>query len=98
MAEKKIQQAKQGMLIRPRVTEKAANLSSQNVYTFDVHTSATKKEIQKAISILYGVNPRKVRMVTVHARSVFVRGKRGKTAGGKKAYVYLAKGETISLA
>jgi ribosomal protein L23 len=40
-----------------------------------------------------------VRVAAVPSKAVFTRGTNrwGRTAGGKKAYVYLKKGETIEL-
>lgn len=85
------------VLVRPRITEKAANLTSQNVYTFDVRKSANKKEVMTAVKKLYKVTPIKVRMVNIPAKVVRFRTKRGfgKTTAGRKAYVYLKKGDQI---
>ena len=79
----------------PRVTEKATDATAQNAYVFNVAPSANKKEIEKAIFALYKVKPVKIAMVPVPAKKVFVRGKIGHTARGKKAYVYLKKGDKI---
>ena len=79
----------------PRVTEKASFAAEQNVYTFDVSSSANKTEIKKAIFTLYKVKPTKVNMLTVPRKVVFSRGKIGKKGGGKKALVYLKKGDKI---
>ena len=88
------------VLLRPRITEKAANMTSVSVYTFDVAPSATKKSIATAVKTLYKVTPVKVAVVTIHPRRVKMRRKRGygMVAGGKKAYVYLKKGEEIQFA
>ena len=85
------------ILKEPRVTEKATVLQGFNVYTFNVPKSATKPEIVKSIKELYKVTPVKVRTVTLLAKKVFVRGKRGTKAGGKKAYVYLKKEDKIKI-
>ena len=82
----------------PRITEKSTKASEQGVYTFDVGMRATKPEIVKAIGMLYKVKPLKVRIVNSKPKVVFVRGKWGTRGGGKKAYVYLNKGETIDIA
>jgi ribosomal protein L23 len=88
-----------GVLQNPRITEKATMHSGEGVYTFDVADSATKRDILKAVRSLYSVSPRKVAIVRVpkkwkrNART----GKRGMQGGGKKAYVYLKKGETITI-
>lgn len=80
---------------RPRITEKASNQAGMNVFTFDVHAKATKPEIASAIRALYKVSPVKVAVVTIPSKRKMTRGRKGKTAGGKKAYVYLKKGDTI---
>src|SRR3989338_11012991 len=87
------------VLLRPRITEKAANMGSESVYTFDVRAGATKREIAVAVKALYKVTPIKVNVVTIPAKRVAMRKRRGfgKTAGGKKAYVFLKKGAQIQL-
>lgn len=82
-------------VIKPRVTEKAGILSERGVYTFDVKVSANATEIAKAIAAAYKVTPVKVSIAPIKAKSMFARGRRGTTQAGKKAYVYLKKGETI---
>ena len=80
---------------RPRITEKASMKSESGVYVFDVSPDATKYTISQAVMELYKVNPIKVGITQTPAKKVFVRGKWGIAKGGKKAYVYLKKGETI---
>lgn len=86
-----------GIILSPRVTEKAARVAGDNVYTFNVATSATKIEIAKAIQDLYGVVPVKVATATLKYKPVQRRGVFGVKGGGKKAMVYLKKGDTIEL-
>lgn len=84
------------VLLGPRITEKATHVSEHaSVYTFNVSQDANKSMVSEAVTRLYKVNPRKVRIVTIPSKRVFVRGKRGVKTGGRKAYVYLKKGETI---
>jgi large subunit ribosomal protein L23 len=87
------------ILIAPRITEKGAYLSANGVYVFNVVVDATKHDIMAAVKSLYGVTPRKVTVVTVPRKVVATRGtnRKGQTTGGKKAYVYLKKGETIEI-
>jgi len=85
-----------GVLIKPRITEKATILAEENnVYTFNVDPRASKKEISKAVQKNYEVNPVKVNISDVKRKRVFARGKKGIKAGGKKAMVYLKKGDKI---
>ena len=87
------------ILLSPRITEKGAYLSEHGAYVFNVHASATKAQIAAAVRQLFKVTPRKVSVVDVPRKRVATRGtnRRGITAGGKKAYVFLKKGETIDL-
>ena len=79
----------------PRITEKASNNVEQNVYTFDVAESANKTEIGKAVFALYKVKPIKVNVLFIPHKKIFARGKEGVKGGGKKALVYLKKGDKI---
>ncbi|MBX4198600.1 50S ribosomal protein L23 [Candidatus Parcubacteria bacterium] len=80
---------------RPRITEKASMKTEAGVYAFDVATVANKKTIAHAIKELYNVTPIKIAVVTIPTKRVMIKGKWGNKGGGKKAYVYLKKGETI---
>ncbi|MEK7088784.1 MAG: 50S ribosomal protein L23 [Patescibacteria group bacterium] len=79
----------------PRVTEKASNVSTQNVYTFNVAVSANKKEIKKAIFSLYKVKPVKINILPIPYKNIISKGKKGTRGGGKKAVVYLKKEDKI---
>jgi len=82
---------------KPRVTEKASYVAEQNVYTFDVEKSANKTEIKKAIFQLYKVKPVKVNILAVPAKRVSLRGRGSLSGAGKKALVYLKKGDKIEI-
>jgi large subunit ribosomal protein L23 len=84
----------------PRITEKAAYMTVNHTYVFEVAQDATKRDVVAAIKALYNVTPRKVNMVIKRPRA-FVsrfRGRRGVKTGMKKAYVFLKKGDKIDLA
>jgi len=85
------------VILRPRVTEKGTDVAGlSNAYVFDVHTGANKREIAHGIKEIYGVDPVKVHVTRVSKKSVRSRrGQKGVKSGGKKAYVYLKKGDTI---
>jgi len=85
------------VLIRPRITEKATMIAESSVYTFEVSPKSTKREIEKAFVEKYKAVPTKITTVTIPAKKVVVRGKRGVKAGFKKAYVFLKKGEKIEI-
>lgn len=67
----------------------------QNVYTFDVEKGANKTEIKKAIFALYKVKPVRVNVLPVPKKSTFSKGIVGSKSGGRKALVYLKKGDKI---
>lgn len=89
---------KQNVLVRPRITEKAVlGADKSGVYVFEVMPKATKTQIAASVKAAYKVEPVKVRIAKIPAKAVFVRGKKGVKSGGKKAYVYLKKGDKIEL-
>lgn len=96
-AGKQLPQNLENVLVRPRVTEKASFRTEGNVYTFEVAAKATKKQIAKAVQSLYKVSPIKVNVAKIPSKRTFSRGKWGVKSGGKKAYVFLKKGDTIEL-
>src|SRR3989338_7366466 len=62
-------------LICPRVTEKASFLiEKSNVYVFNVAVDAVSRNIALAVKELYKVTPRKVSIVTIPKKVIFVRG------------------------
>ena len=87
-----------GVLLRPILTEKTTfGIEALNAYVFEVHPSANKIQIRKAVENLFDV---KVRKVNVRNR----KGKRkrvGRTVGygknTKHAVVTLAAGETLDI-
>lgn len=87
------------ILLSPRITEKGAYLSEHGAYVFNVARGANKHEIAEAVQAIYKVTPRSVRVVRVPGKRRLTRGtnRMGSSAEGKKAYVYLKKGETIEL-
>lgn len=88
------------VLVHPHVTEKAVLQQGKHVYTFMVRKDATKFMVRDAISALYHVTPVKVNIVNKMPRqhTSSTRGKAVAIPGYKKAYVYLASGDTINLA
>ncbi len=88
------------ILHMPRITEKAAYLAESGCYTFNVAPKATKSEVARAVKEVYNVSPRKVTFAAIARKSVRTRGTNrvGHSVGGKKAYVFLKKGDKIDLA
>lgn len=91
------------VLIRPGITEKAARLSSSQVYVFLVNPLANKQEIARAVQARFNVTPIAVRTAKVAQKPKRITLSRRRssrytyTQVGKKAYVTLKKGDTIQL-
>lgn len=85
------------ILIKPLITEKAANLGVEGKYVFMAADKANKIEVSKAIEEVYGVKPVSVNVIKMQGK--FVRS--GKTLGRrkdwKKVIVTLPKGKTIKV-
>jgi large subunit ribosomal protein L23 len=87
------------VLIRPRVTEKAALASSKsNMHVFEVSKKATRRSVSESIRQAFEVTPEKVRLLSIPKKQISRRGKKGVKGGGKKAYIYLKKGDKIDIA
>lgn len=88
------------ILISPRITEKGAYLAEKGAYVFNVAVNASKSQVAAAVKEIYKVSPRKVSLIAIPRKVVMTRGtnRKGTTAGGKKAYVFLKAGEKIELA
>ena len=87
------------VLLRPRLTEKAVNMMEKNVYVFDVSLRANKVMIKAAIKDVYNVDAEKIAITSIKPKKKRSpkTGKMGTKSGGKKAYIYLKKGDSISI-
>lgn len=85
---------------RPRLTEKAANLTVGNVYTFEIEPGASKHDVARAVKALYKVTPKKIAVVNTKGKRVSLRTRRGmgRKSASRKAYVYLKAGDKIDFA
>ena len=84
------------VLKKPRITEKSVLRADEvRAYTFNVDERATKKDVQEAVEKIYNVVPVKVNMTKIPRKAVGVRRGKGFKNGGKKAVVYLKKGDKI---
>jgi len=85
------------LIKKPRKTEKAGIKSeSENVYTFEVSSKASKKTVAKAMEEMYKVKPVKINIVNLPTKKTFARGKAGFKQGVKKAVVFLKKEDKIA--
>lgn len=88
------------VIVSPAITEKAMLLQDSSVYTFFVRKNATKYDVYDAVVTYFKVTPVKVNIVNKLPRTS-VSGSRGRAIsqpGFKKAYVYLKKGDSITIA
>lgn len=83
------------VLIKPRITERAAILSEKKVYVFEVAQKANRKQIAEAIKIKFGVAPVKINTVITKPKKVIRSGRWAAKPQFKKAYVYLNPSDTI---
>ena len=87
------------VIVKPRITEKAAILGEKSVYTFEIKKGATKFDVRDAIKSLYNVTPVKINIVNKQPRHSMsrARGRDMMENGLRKAYVHLKKGDRIEL-
>jgi ribosomal protein L23 len=91
------------IVIIPRATEKAYGQSLNNVYVFNVPLTANKQQITAAVEAQFDVKVTNIKTLVQSGKAVrFSRGKRtqpGNTTrkDSKKAYVTLAKGDSIKV-
>ena len=63
-------QNKDEILRRPYITEKAAILSEQNAYTFEISARANKIDVKRAMKALYNVDPIAVKIINLPKKIV----------------------------
>lgn len=86
------------ILIKPRVTEKTANLAKENKYVFEVANGINKIEVKKALEAVYGVAATDVNIIKMKGKKTgAMRRIFGKRKDWKKAVVTLKNGESIDV-
>ena len=87
------------VIIRPVVSEKSFALLEENVFAFEVQTSASKPEIRDAVESIFDVTVLKVN--TLNRKVKRKRNRRSPTltkrSDVKRAYVTLIEGDSIEL-
>lgn len=89
--------------ITPRATEKTYGMSKNNVYVFNVPTTANKQQIIEAVKEQFNVEVTGIKTLVQSGKAIrFSRGKRSKPgitnrSDSKKAYVTLAAGNSIKV-
>ena len=85
------------VLLKPLVTEKAADLSAHNQYVFMIDPRMNKIEVKKAVRTIYGVDPISVNVSVKQGKSVRYGRTYGVTKSWKKAIVTLKAGDKIEV-
>ena len=87
------------VLVAPHVSEKGALAAEKNnQIVFRVLRDSTKPEIKAAVELMFEVKVDSVRVVNVAGKAKRFGGRPGRRSDWKKAYVSLAKGQTIDFA
>ena len=87
------------IVIAPVISEKSYDQLEQNVYVFNVHSSASKPEIRRAVESIFDVTVKKAN--TLNRKGKVRRNRRsntvGKRADTKRAIVTLTEGDSIKI-
>jgi len=83
------------ILQQPHLSEKAHRLGVHGQYAFLVDDAATKRMVAEEVAARYGVRVTAVTIVRKHSRAKRWRNVSGVRPVVKKAFVTLAKGQTI---
>ena len=82
---------------RPLITEKATMASEAGAVVFEVSMDSTKPQIKAAVEALFGVKVKGVNTTVTKGKTKRFRGRPGRRADVKKAYVTLEEGNTIDV-
>lgn len=87
------------ILKKPIITEKSMDLVGWGCYTFEVDRRANKNQIKEAVEKLFQVDVLKVKTAVIKGRTRKVGRRRREVKGksGKKALVFLKKGQKIDV-
>lgn len=77
---------------RPVITERSADLMSENKYTFDVDVKATKTQVKRAVEEIFDVKVEKVNIMNVKPKKKRMGRYQGYTNRRRKAIVKLSEG------
>lgn len=96
-AKPKFQVDVHNILIKPLITEKISDMAILGKYAFKVATNANKIMVKKAVSTLYGVKVRDVKIINIRGKKVRYGRQSGRRPDWRKAIVTLAPGEKIEI-
>lgn len=79
----------------PINTEKSTMLAERNVYIFKILKDATKCQVKKAVEVIFNVKVREVRTLIIKGKTKVFRGRKGRRADDKRAFVTLESGQKL---
>ena len=82
---------------KPIITEKATMASEHGAVVFEVGIDTTKPQIKEAVETLFNVKVKAVNTTVTKGKVKRFRGRLGRRADVKKAYVTLEEGNTIDV-
>jgi len=85
------------IISHPLISEKATELALLNKYVFVVPVEASKAQIKEKIKNLYGVEPKKINVISKEGKTVRYGRTYGQKKSFKKAIITLAAGEKIEV-
>lgn len=85
------------VLLRPLLSEKTTDQEAMGQYTFEVRVDANKWQIKEDIARIYGVMPKKVRVMNLDGKKSRTRYGHARRKHSKKAIVILPKGKKIEI-
>lgn len=86
------------VLLAPHISEKGSVIAQNaNQVVFRVRTDATKQQIRAAVESLFKVKVKGVTTLNVKGKLKMFRGRPGRRADWKKAYVTLVDGQELDL-
>lgn len=91
------QRVRSGVLIFPRLTEKATALGKTNAYVFSIDGQANKIGVKRAVEGLWGVTVERVRILNMPGKERRRGRQIGWKPGFKKAIVKVKEGQTIEM-
>jgi large subunit ribosomal protein L23 len=83
------------VIIEPIVTEKSTMVRANSTYVLRVIQGATKSQIKNALKKVFGVDAESINTTKVRGKARHLGKSIGVTAGWKKAYIKLKKGQKI---
>lgn len=85
------------VLLSPIISEKSAGSEALGIYAFRVDSRANKYNIKKAVKDIYGVIPKKVRVLNLEGKKTRFGYKEGRRSDWKKAIITMPAGQKLNI-